>query len=484
MNPIIEQIKAIATKYEVSQDRIAEILVEIIVKAYNKQIPDQVIDCQIDFEQGKVKTNKHLKVISDDAKEGEYDDFIEIPLSQANANGGNYAIGDEYLEPIDIFAFFQSQEILTMMQVFRQKLLEINNQKVYEQWKPHIGELINCVVEKRDDTKGFCTVELGDGNIGFLSRSETIPGEDLKPGSRYQFYVKDVKEQSKGWPIILSRADAQFVLKLLELEVPEIASGEIKVERIERIAGFKTKLAVSSDNTSYDPASVVVGQRGSRIKAISEILHGEKIEVIRFTEDKKQLLIAACGANNLVGINYAVGTAEGEQDYATLITIEKLLPVIIGKKGNNIKLISKLVNCGIDINTVEEAKLHNIKYDEINSPEALNEQAASPNAHGHRFNNNQRSFQGTYMKPKMVINNQNNSDNILEQLNNMSTEEVEAEYGINLDVDTSVAHTDPQPINYDAYEEEDDVNQMEYENNDLADAFADEIAGLNDEDDK
>ncbi len=479
MNPIIEQLKAIASQYEVSQDKIAEILVDIIIRAYNKQIPDQVIDCNINMENGKIKAHQHLKVISDDIQEGDYDDFVEIPLKEAK-EFGNYNIGDECLKPFDIFNFFKKHEILTIMQVFKQKLLEINNQKVYVKWAPHVGELITGSIEKKDQTKGFYTVELGDGNIGFLSRTESIPGEELIPGQKYQFYVKEVKEQSKGWPIILSRADAKFTLKLLELEVPEIASGEIKVEVIERIAGFKTKLAVSGENLSYDPASVVVGNRGSRIKTISDILNGEKIEVIKYSSDKKQLLLSACGVNNLVGINYVASTAEGEQDYATLITTEKLLPVIIGKKGNNIKLISKLVNCSIDINTVEEAQQRNIQYEQINNPETINAQAGS--VHGGARGWNKPSV-GGYAKPKVMINNGISSDAILESMNNMSQKEIEDKFGINLDVDTTVTQNiNSQPINYDDFED-DEEEQIEFENGDLADAFADEIAGIDEDDD-
>ncbi len=480
MNPIIQELKNLASTYDVSQDKIAEILVEIIVRAYNKQIPDQVIDCKVNMENGKLEAHQHLKVISDDIKEGDYDDFVEIPLAEAKQYG-KYNVGDECLKPFDIFSFFQKHEILTIMQVFRQKLLEINNQKVYVKWAPHVGELINCTVEKKDRTKGFYTVELGDGNIGFLSRAESIPGEELIPGQKYQFYIKEVKEQSKGWPIILSRADAKFVLKLLEIEVPEIASGEIKVDLIERIAGFKTKLAVSTDNPSYDPAAVVVGNRGSKIKVISDLLNGEKIEVTRYTPDKKELLLAACGTNNLVGINYAVGTAEGEQDYATLITTEKLLPVIIGKKGNNIKLISKLVNCSIDINTVEEAEEHGIKYEQINSPEVLNAQTMSGSRGDRTWS---KPSHGSFAKPaRVTINNKTNNEDILEAMNNLSQEEIEAKYGINLDVDSNVQNINTQPINYDDFEDEDE-EQVEFENDDLADAFADEIAGLNDDEDK
>lgn len=475
-NPIIEHIKLLAQQYNVSQDKIAELLSEIITRAYNKQIPDQAINVRIDMESGKIVSEKVFKVIEDT---DDYDDFIEIPKSEANQYG-SFSVGDECKVPFDILSFFKKNEILTIMQVFKQKLIEINNARVYEKWSPRLGDVINCMIEKYDHTKGFYIIDLDDGNFGFMSRNESIPGEDLKPGQRYKFYIKEVKEQSKGWPIILSRADAKFVQKLLEEEIPEIGSGEIVVEAIERIAGFKTKLAVSSANTSYDPASVVVGPKGFRVKTVSDLLNGEKIEVIKYTPDKKELLISACGINNLVGIKYVEAASENEQPYATLVTTEKLLPVIIGKKGNNIKLISKLVNCSIDINTVEEAKLHNIQYEQLNSPESLNNIQSTTNVSSNRkWSTSSPKFESFKPNKPMVevISNQN----ILEEIANMSSEELAAKYDLNLNVDINAQQSQSTYNNYNddnLVEDEDFEEPDEFENNDLADAFADEIAEL------
>lgn len=475
-NAIVESIKVIAQQYEVSQARIAEILADIITRAYNKQIPDQNITITIDVDSGTIKSVKNLTVIDDNVQD--YDDLIEIPMSEAKQYG-QYNIGDTCQVPFDIFSFFKKNEIATIMQVFKQKLIEINNVKVYDKWKPRLGELINCMVEKYDPTKQFYIIDLDDGNMGFMSKTESIPGENLIPGQRYQFYVKNVKEQSKGWPIILSRADANFVLKLLEIEVPEIAMGEIKVESIERIAGFKTKIIVSSEGTNYDPASIVVGQKGNRIKNISDQLNGEKVEVIKFIPDKKQLLINACGPNNLVGIQYVEPKSEDDQPYATLITTEKLLPVLIGRKGNNIKLISKLLNCGIDINTVEEAKTRNIQYETINSIESLNHNTFNSygnKASGKNWSSNHPSSnaKGSSFKPEF------NNDNLLEDINSLSKEELEAKYGLQLNIDIN-AQQNQNTI----HDQNDDIDvadetllNMEFENNDLADAFADEIANI------
>lgn len=478
-NTIVEQIKLLAAQYNVSQDKIAELLSEIIIRAYNKQIPDQIIDVKIDVESGKINSFKKLTVI-ENKSEGEYDDFIEIPLDEAKKYG-SYNIGDTCEVPFEIFSFFKKNEIFTIMQVFKQKLIEINNVRVYEKWSPHVGELINSVIEKYDETKGFYIIDLDDGNMGFMSRSESIPGEVLKPGQRYKFYIKEVKEQSKGWPIILSRADAHFVQKLLELEIPEIATGEIKVEAIERIAGFKTKIVVSSENTNYDPASVVVGQKGSRVKVISDMLNGEKIEVIKYTPDQKQLLINACGANNLVGIKYIPAANENEQAYVTLVTTEKLLPVIIGKKGNNIKLISKLANCSIDINTVEEALKHKIDFEEINSLETINQMTNGASAR--RW---QRSSSTMTSRPTGKIYVEDNfvgSSNLLEEISNSSMEELEKKYGLNLNVDID-AQQNQKTTNqdYGATIDDDDFEQMEYENDDLKNEFADEIAKIEKDD--
>lgn len=461
---MLQSIQAIAEQYDVSQAKIADLLMDTIVRTYNKQRPDQKINVNIDVDKGFINADIEYTVI-DNVPEGEYDDFIELPLNEAQKYG-TFKIGDICHVPLNIFNYFKKQEIMTILQVFKQRLNEINNIKTFEKWSPHIGEIIYCMVEKHDATKGFYVIDLNDGNMGFLSKNESIPTETLVPGQKYKFYVKDVKEQSKGWPIILSRADSHFASKLLELEVPELESGEIVVNKIERIAGFKTKLIVSASGAvNYDPCAVVVGPKGSRVKAVSDQLNGEKIEVIRYSEDPKQQLINACSAKNLVGIKYIPAT-EQEQAYATLVVNEDVLPLIIGKKGFNIKLISKLLNCNIDISTVAEARERGLDFEPVKQDQMTHNNFRSNNGH-------QRPNYQNYMVKGGGRAAHNSSDMVLDDIENLSQEELEARYHVKLKVNPDNARQAGRDHQFEM-----DSNQQDYENSDLADAFADEIADI------
>ncbi|MGL4952100.1 MAG: transcription termination factor NusA [Mycoplasma sp.] len=462
---VIELVRLLAEEHDVSQARIAEMLTDTITKIYNKNMPDEQIEVIIDFDKKEVFAKKILTVI-EDLPEGEYDDFVEIPLREAKEHG-EYKVGDTCEINFDIFKFFKKNEVGMIMQIFKQRLNEINNEKIFKLWSPRIGEIVNCQVEKHDKTKNFYFIDLEDGNVGFVSRAESIPGEILTPGQRYKFLVKDVKEQSKGWPIILSRADPQFVTKLLELEVPEIATGEITIEKAERIAGFKTKIAVSSYNSSFDPCGVVVGPKGTRIKTISEIINGEKIEVVKYSDDPKEFLVSACGSKNIVGYNYTPAGENGEQAYATIIANEDMLPIIIGKKGFNIKLISKILNCGIDINTPAEAAQHNISYEPV---------TVQARSFGYKPKPNYDSFIKTNRSNPSY-----SSSVILDEIENMSEEELEAKFNVVLKKDELMnGHSaeSMESLMRENNSNDDDFDIGIYEDMELSDAFADEIAAI------
>lgn len=479
---LIKLICEIAKTHEVSQEKIKEMIIDSIIKTFNKQLPDCILNIELNLETGSMISEKVLVVV-DDAPEGAYDDFVEITLSDSKKYG-NYNIGDKCNINFDINdpKNFTKTQVLQTMQIFKQKLNEINNIKIFQEWSPRVGELIFAEIEKYDSRGGFYTVSLDDGkNFGFLSKKESIPTEDLKPGNKYKFLIKEVKEQSKGWPIILSRADAGFVMKLLEIEIPEIQSGEIEVNAIERLAGFKTKIAVSSHNTSYDATAVCVGSKGSRIKTISEQLMNERIEIIKFNENKKEFLIIACGPKNIVGLKYNEPKTEDELPHATLIVNDDALPIIIGRKGFNIKLISKLVGCSIDINTIEQANDSKLEYEVINQMNYINERTPRKfNNNDNRFNNNFSNENNYVTKKRNIISN----DDLLSEIENLSSDELKDLYDVNI---TKTNHS-----NFDnSLNISDEEEFIESSNNlnsslmdELENAFGDEIANILENDKK
>ena len=477
---LIEYIKDVASSYQVSQAKVGELLSESIIKVLSKYFIERVFYVDVNLENGQIST-KVKYVVVDNLPDDQYDDFNEITLDESKKYG-DFKIGDQCLVDFDIFNEnnLPKQQINQILQLFKQKLNEINNIKVYTSWSPRIGTIINAEVEKHDEKKGFYIINLENNDFGFLSQKECIPGEELKPGKKYQFLIKDVKEHSKGWPIILSRSDAQFVEKLLFQEIPEISTGEIKINNIKRIPGFKTKIAVSSTTDStFDPAAIVVGAKGSRIKNLSSLLNNEKIEVIRYSEDFKQFLLNVCGTNNLVGYkiifpktkepeNSETEQREDNTDnkpHVTLVVNESLLPVIIGKKGFNIKLIAMMLNCSIDINTVQQASDIGLDYEKVINTSTTFTKTKVPSA-------KPMSKQFQYSNKNQIKMTQSNDD-LLDDISNLTNEEIERLYNVNIDT-TKTALSN----------EKDDNSGMlsDYEDLGLEDAFADEIANaMNDE---
>ncbi len=409
---LIEYIKGVAIEKGISTDRIAELLESAIYKTFKKPLPDCELKVKVDIDKGTIKSWWLLTVV-DCALDFDYDDFNEIPLIKIKEAGIDLQPGDIYEQPYDINTEFTRPQATQTLQVFRQSLIEIQNEKTFEKWSPKIGKIVYAEVEKEDEKSGYSIANLNyvnskyenvseltrQANYGFVGFRDKIPNEKLIPGQRYKFLIKDVKRQTKGWPIILSRADADFIKELLTLAIPDIQEGIIVIEKSARIPGFKTKLAVSTTNNAIDPAMFCVGPKGSNVINISNEVHGEKIDIVNYSPDLKQFIINACGRDKVVGVVMAPEVLHEDgmiERNATVIVKVEALPAVIGKGGTNIKLIAKIVQCNIDIKTVDQAHEEKIEYDKLESQ-------ATRRSSIHNL-------------PSM----QQSNDEILESINNMS----------------------------------------------------------------
>ena len=465
----LEALKDVAKQYEVSSGKIGDMIASSFVKVYSKLKEECTLFVNVDVDSGKIEAYEELKVI-DNVPDGEYDDFFEITIDEAKQYG-NYQIGDICKKPYDLFSSknFSTSQIRQVMQIFKQKLNEINNSKIYDAWIGKVGELITAPIEKYDDKNKFYLIELDEGkNFGFLSNKECIPGETLIPGNKYKYYVKEVKQQSRGWPIILSRADAGFVKKIISVEIPEISTGEISIARIERIAGFKTKIAVTSNNNTYDPVGICVGAKGARIKNLSEQLNNEKIEIIPFIEDKKEFLITAIGARNIDGLKFIKGNNEEDNPHATIIVSDDKLATVIGKKGFNIKLISKIVGCSIDVLTIDQAKQNEINFEKIDYAKYS---VVKPTRTTSSINYSQNTK--TFNNKKVDIDKYMSNDELLSQLN--ENQDLNNDIYENLNASKNI-YSKPHSSNSTIHDEI--VEDFDYDDLDLdglEEEFADEI---------
>ena len=235
----------------------------------------------------------------------------------------------------------------TARQIITQKIREAEREVVYHDFQAKIGDITNGIVHRFE--KGNIIVDLGKTE-GVLSYKEILPNEEFKQGQRVRALILAVKKTNKGPQIILSRTNAGFVKRLFELEVPEIYEGIVDIISISRMAGERTKVAVSSKDEKIDCVGACVGVRGSRIKNIVFELQGEKVDIVRWHEEIKQYVKSAISPAKVTKIDLNL-----EEHKMDVEVEDDQLSLAIGKKGQNVRLASKLVGWSINIMSTSQA---------------------------------------------------------------------------------------------------------------------------------
>lgn len=252
-------------------------------------------------------------------------------------------LSDEEIKSID-FGRIAAQ---TAKQVIIQKIREAEKDVIFNEFSAKVGDIVSGAVYRFD--KGNIIVDLLGKAEGLMPKREQSPRDDYRQGQRLRAYVLDVKRETKGPQIILSRTTPLFVKKLFELEVPEIYEGIVEVKSISREAGERTKIAVWSKDEKVDCVGACVGMRGSRVKDIVTELQGEKIDIIRWSDDLREYIAAALSPAKITEIRL-----DKEQQRAQVIVADDQLSLAIGKHGQNVRLASRLIGWDLDIRTREE----------------------------------------------------------------------------------------------------------------------------------
>jgi N utilization substance protein A len=229
----------------------------------------------------------------------------------------------------------------TAKQVIIQKIREAERDIVSDEYTKRVGMITSGGVHRFE--KGDIIIDLGKTEA-VLPRAQQCPGERYKQGDRIRAYIMEVNKTSHGPQVILSRSDSSFVKKLFEIEVPEIAEGVVEVKAVAREAGDRTKIAVWSKDDKVDPVGACVGMRGARVKDIVRELHGERVDIVRWSEDIKDYVKGAI--NPAEPIEIKVDKANKK---VSVIVPDDQLSIGIGKHGQNVRLASKLVGWDIDI---------------------------------------------------------------------------------------------------------------------------------------
>ncbi|MFH1359877.1 MAG: transcription termination factor NusA [Candidatus Omnitrophota bacterium] len=234
----------------------------------------------------------------------------------------------------------------TAKQVVIQKIREAEKDVVFSEYQTRVGQIVSGAVYRFE--RGTIVVDLGKTEA-ILPKSEQSIKEEFKQGDRIRAYILDVKRETKGPQIILSRAHVNFVKRLFELEVPEIYEGIVEVKAIARDAGQRTKIAVTSKDEKVDCVGACVGMRGSRVKSIVSELHGEKIDIVRYSPDIKEFIRAALSPAEISQMRL-----DKENKKADIIVADDQLSLSIGKQGQNIRLAAKLVDWELNVYSLSQ----------------------------------------------------------------------------------------------------------------------------------
>ncbi|SDD43742.1 N utilization substance protein A [Paracoccus isoporae] len=231
-------------------------------------------------------------------------------------------------------------------QVILQRVREAERDRQYEEFKDRAGSIINGIVKREE--YGNIIVDIGRGEA-ILRRNEKIGRESYRPNDRIRAYVKDVRRETRGPQIFLSRTDPQFMAELFKMEVPEIYDGVIEIKAVARDPGSRAKIGVISYDNSIDPVGACVGMRGSRVQAVVGELQGEKIDIIPWSEDQATFLV-----NALQPAEVSKVVVDEDAPRIEVVVPEEQLSLAIGRRGQNVRLASQLTGLDIDILTEEE----------------------------------------------------------------------------------------------------------------------------------
>ena len=332
---VLEKERGIAGDYLL--EKIKNAIVIAVKKDY--EVEDENVSVVIEPDQGKFSVSL-LKTVVEEVE----DPATEISLEEAQQKKKSCKAGDEYAIPLKTkdFGRIAAQ---TAKHVIRQGLKEAERSQMYAEMQSKAHEIISAVVTNIEPVKGIVTLELGKGGVATLPRNEQVAGEELREGQHVKVYVVDVMETERGPRMMISRTHPGLVKRMFEMEVPEIFDGTVEIKAISREAGARTKMAVWSKDENVDPVGACIGPRGQRVANIVEELGGEKIDIVRWSEDPAQFISAALSPATVVGVELL----EGDTKSCRVTVPDHQLSLAIGNKGQNARLCARLTGYNIDI---------------------------------------------------------------------------------------------------------------------------------------
>src|SRR5579864_4325220 len=338
---LLQVADTVARDKGIDRDEVLQAMEQAIQKAGRSKYGQEYdIRAEIDRKSGEIRLMRFREVA--DPLENE---ATQILLAEAKRLNPEAEIGDfitDPLPPID-FGRIAAQ---TAKQVIVQKVRDAERQRQYKEFKDRIGEIVNGLVKRVEF--GNVVVDLGRAEA-MLRRDELLPRESFRQGERVRSYIYDVREETRGPQIFLSRTHPQFMAKLFAQEVPEIYEGVVEIKAVARDPGSRAKIGVISRDSSVDPVGACVGMRGSRVQAVVGELQGEKIDIIPWSSDPATFVVNALAPAEVTKV-----VMDEEQRRIEVVVPDDQLSLAIGRRGQNVRLASQLTGWDIDILTEAE----------------------------------------------------------------------------------------------------------------------------------
>lgn len=338
---LLQIADAVAREKGIEKEVVIEAIEDALQKAARARYgAEHDIRVKIDPKTGETTQKRVIEVVADDAElEGE---IGKMPLAIAKRTWRDAEIGKVYEEALPPFEIGRVQTQMAR-QVVMHKVREAERERQYDEYKDRVGEIVNGSVKRVE--YGNVIVDLGRGE-GIMRRDQSIPRENFNVGDRIRAYIYDVRRETKGPQIMLSRAHGGFMAKLFAQEVPEVYDGVIEIRAVARDPGSRAKMAVISNDSSIDPVGACVGMRGSRVQAVVAELQGEKIDIIQWSEDEATFIV-----NALAPAEVSKVVMDEEDERVEVVVPDEQLSLAIGRRGQNVRLASQLTGWQIDIMT-------------------------------------------------------------------------------------------------------------------------------------
>ena len=337
-------VDALAREKNVNKEIVFGALELALASATKKRIHDEAeVRVSIDRATGNYDSFRRWHVVADEAYVNEY---LELPLSDAQKDDPEIEVGDtleEPLEPID-FGRIGAQ---AAKQVILQKIRDAEREQILQDFLDRKEHVVSGTIKRME--RGNAIVEAGKVEA-LLPRDQMIPKENLRVGDRVKAFLLRIDRNARGPQIILSRTAPEFVIKLFDMEVPEIADGLMELKACARDPGMRAKIAVKSNDPRVDPIGTCVGLRGSRVTAVRNEIGGENIDIVLWSADPAQFVIGALSPAEVSSI-----VVDEEKHVMDVVVDEDNLAIAIGRSGQNVRLASELTGWTINLMTQDES---------------------------------------------------------------------------------------------------------------------------------